>query len=145
MKEYETKGGTRLPLLNLKGKDYLQVAHRLVWFREEKPDWTIETKLNFLQNKAVIAEAMIKDQSGRLIAMAHKYEDSTTFADYIEKCETSAIGRALGFCGYGTQFCGDELDEGQRLTDSPVDRPKAIINKTNDSANVIKKKGALFL
>ena len=26
------------------GRDYLPVAYRLVWFREERPDWGIETQ-----------------------------------------------------------------------------------------------------
>lgn len=30
-------------MMNLKGKDYLQVMWRLVWFREEHPDWCINT------------------------------------------------------------------------------------------------------
>ena len=32
-------------LMDLKGKQYLQVMCRLVWFREEKPLWSIDTKL----------------------------------------------------------------------------------------------------
>ena len=32
-------------LISLKGKDYLQVMWRLVWFREEKPNWSIELSL----------------------------------------------------------------------------------------------------
>jgi len=39
-----------------------------------------------------------------------------------EGAETAAIGRALGVAGYGTQFMGDEMDEGEHLADSPVER-----------------------
>ena len=28
-------------MMKLKGKDYLQVAWRLVWFREDHPDWPL--------------------------------------------------------------------------------------------------------
>jgi hypothetical protein len=38
----------------------------------------------------------------------------------MEKAETGAIGRALALIGYGTQFCADELDEGDRIVDAPV-------------------------
>lgn len=32
-------------LVDLKGKKYLPVAWRLVWFRKEKPCWRINTEL----------------------------------------------------------------------------------------------------
>ena len=32
-------------MIKLKGKDYLQVMWRLCWFREEKPNWCIDTQL----------------------------------------------------------------------------------------------------
>lgn len=35
---------------------------------------------------------------------------------------TKGIGRALAALGLGTQFMGDELEEGQRIVDSPVER-----------------------
>lgn len=124
MKTFKTPKGTELPLLNLKGKDYLQVAHRLVWFREEKPDWTIKTSFVSISADYAIAKAEILTAQGLLVATAHKSEDKKGFFDFIEKAETGAIGRALALCGYGTQFCAEELDEGKRIVDSPVFRGK---------------------
>lgn len=115
----KTPKGTELPLLNLKGKSYLQVAHRLVWFREEKPDWSIETSFIELADKKAVARAVIRDSKGTLIATAHKSETANDFPDFMEKAETGSIGRALALCGYGTQFT-DDLEEGGRLADSPV-------------------------
>jgi hypothetical protein len=125
MKTVKTDKGTELPLLDLRGKDYLQVAYRLVWFREEHKDWSIKTKvdINFEKTRCV-GSAEILDASGRVIASAHKVEDAKGFADYVEKAETGAIGRALALCGYGTQFT-DDLEEGQRLADSPIQRSAA--------------------
>jgi hypothetical protein len=120
MKTFKTTKGTELPMLDLRGKPYLQVAHRLVWFREDHPDWTIETEIT-PKDKACLAKATIMDQTGRVIATAHKVEDIAGFNDYIEKAETGSIGRALALCGYGTQFAPD-LDEGSRIVDSPVSR-----------------------
>ena len=121
MNTVKTPKGTVLPLLNLKGKDYLQVAYRLVWFREEHPDWAIETLRIEGSADYSIFTAIIKDASGRVMATAHKSETSQGFADHLEKAETGAIGRALALCGYGTQFT-DDLDEGDRLADSPITR-----------------------
>lgn len=122
MNTFKTPKGTTLPLLSLKGKDYLQVAHRIQWFREEKPSWTISTHLVQLTDKQCVCKASIKDESGRLIAVAHKLETIQGFQDFIEKSETGAIGRALALCGYGTQFT-TELEEGARLADAPLAGP----------------------
>lgn len=119
-----TKQGTELPLLDMRGKPYLQVAHRLVWFREEHPLWSIKTEFLRLDDKVAICRATVANESGTTIGMASKREDQGHFADHMEKAETGAIGRALALCGYGTQF-EPELDEGLRLSDSPIDRPKA--------------------
>lgn len=120
MNTFKTPKGTVLALMNLKGKDYLPVAQRIVWFREEKPDWSIETRYLELNAETATCRAEIKDEEGRIIATAHKTE---TYADFKlghqEKAETSSIGRALALCGYGTQFCADELDEGERIVDAP--------------------------
>jgi hypothetical protein len=119
MKTFKTQKGSELPLLNLKGKDYLQVQHRIVWFREELPKWSIETELLERTETASTAKATIKDEAGRIMATAHKRETKQGFADHIEKAETGSIGRALALIGYGTQFT-DDLDEGSRLADSPT-------------------------
>ncbi len=134
-------------LMQLSGKDYLPVAWRLVWFREHCPEGTIETQLVQLDldrettedvmqwseserkkikvtrkaNGFCIFRASVTDGRGGS-AMATKSEKAASFPDYIEKCETGAVGRALAMLGYGTQFTGDELDEQHRIVDTPVAR-----------------------
>lgn len=119
--EFKTPKGTVLPLLDMRGKPYLQVAHRMVWFREERPDWRIETSFVQLNENYAIACAKIMNEAGHVMSMGHKREDQKHFPDFMEKAETGAIGRALAMIGYGTQFAPD-LDEGERLADSPVGR-----------------------
>ena len=63
-----------------------------------------------------------RDGEGRQIASAHGSETKRDFGDYFEKAETKAVGRALAYAGYGTQYVGEELDEGERIVDSPVER-----------------------
>lgn len=130
MNYFKTPKGTELPLLTLKGKDYLQVAHRIVWFREEHPDWTIETSIVEISDKHSIFRASIINDLGRLIATGTKSETIDGFQDHLEKSETGSIGRALALCGYGTQFA-TELDEGNRLADSPLPQNKPVPTKVN--------------
>ena len=104
------------------GRTYLPVSARIVWFREEHPDWTIETEAVEINHEKqyAIFRARISDADGRLMATGTKKEDVKGFGDYIEKAETGSVGRALALCGFGTQF-SPELDEatGGRFADSP--------------------------
>ena len=105
--------------MDLKGKQYLQVMWRLVWFREEKPLWSIDTKLEQLTDNHAVFSAKISDENGMQKASGYGSESVKDFRDFIEKAETKAIGRALAMLGYGTQFA-PELDEEERIVDSPV-------------------------
>ena len=104
------------------GRTYLPVSARIVWFREEHPDWSIETEAVEINHEKqyAIFRARICDADGKLMATGTKKEDVKGFGDYIEKAETGSVGRALALCGFGTQF-SPELDEasGGRFADSP--------------------------
>ena len=114
-------------LRQLRGKggasDYLDVKWRLVWLRDEHPDAAITTRViehDRQAGYALVQAAVVIPNGGS--AEAHGDEDRKDFADYLCKAETKAIGRALAALGYGTQFVGDELDEGDRIADAPVER-----------------------
>ncbi|MCX7002298.1 MAG: hypothetical protein NTV22_03380 [bacterium] len=53
----------------------------------------------------VLMQAVVKDESGRVIATGHAFEKQgsnyVNRTSYIENCETSAVGRALGILGIG--------------------------------------------
>ncbi len=126
----KTLKGTELPLMDIRGKPYLQVQHRIMWFREDHPAWTIRTTIIHTDQDASLVKAEILDEKGTLIANGHKTETKEGFADHLEKAESSAIGRALGFLGYGTAFALD-LEEGTRLADAPtteVEKKSPIVN-----------------
>jgi len=114
-------------LSKIKGKDYLEVKWRLVWFREDHPDYEIDTEFILLDidQGVAVCRAIIKDNESRQLACGTKTEYKASFFDYVEKSETGAIGRALATLGYGTQFA-PELEEGDRIVDSPTD-----INNSN--------------
>ena len=118
------------------GKEYLPVAPRLVWFRQEHPDWGIETRpveIDIEKGYAIF-EAFVYNAEGKLMAKGTKMETSRGFADFVEKAETGSIGRALAVCGFGTQFA-PELDEGERIVDSPlpIGEPFLVGNKSGST------------
>ena len=104
-----------------RGKDYLMVQGRVLIFRVDHPDWTIETDHILLTEDTAVFKATIRNAEGRVIASGHgKATEAGTKnlgGRYIEKAETAAIGRALALAGFGTD---DSLDDGDYLADSPV-------------------------
>lgn len=130
MKTVKTPKGTELPLVNLKGKDYLMVAHRIQWMNEEVSKFKITTDFLLLDDEQTICKALVEimDESGNVVksSQATKRETKKDFSDHTEKAETSAIGRALAILGYGTQFAISDLDEGTRLADSPLQSVKQV-------------------
>lgn len=123
------------------GREYLPVAYRLVWFREDHPDYGIDTTvitLDLERGVAVFAAA-VTNEAGRLLAAGVKMETARDFPDFVEKASTGAIGRALGALGYGTQFA-PEFDEGERV----VDAPRAPVETTRQSSrHTIRPDGVL--
>jgi hypothetical protein len=112
-------------LMDLKGKSYLPVAARVVWFREKFPPesgWSIQTFLDDggFEKKYAVYRCEIRDPEGRLVATGHNVEDKAGFGDFMQKAETGSIGRALAILGFGTMAA---LDEGE-VVDSPVDKGK---------------------
>lgn len=99
------KANEKLKTCDIKGKAYVQVNNRIQAFRELLPDGCIETKLLSVDNGVCIFQALIYDENGKLLATGTAYEkEDSTFINktsYIENCETSAVGRALGMLGIG--------------------------------------------
>lgn len=139
MTTLKTKKGSVLPLINLKGKEYLMVAYRMQWLSEDVDNYTIETDLTLGQDSAVVKAAVVLlDKDGKVTrkAQATKRETLKDFPDYIEKAETGAIGRALAMLGFGTQHALSDLDEGSRLADSPLTPTKnAAVTPPSTAAN----------
>jgi hypothetical protein len=56
-------------------------------------------------------KAIVADGEGGL-ASGYGTETQADFADFCERPETRALGRALAVLGFGTQFVGADLTEG---------------------------------
>ncbi len=90
---------------DIKGKDYVEVHERVKAFRMLIPDGTIETEVIHNENGICSIKAIIRDAQGKILATGHAQEkENSSFINktsYVENCETSAVGRALGMLGIG--------------------------------------------
>lgn len=91
--------------INIKGKDYVMVNERLMAFREEHPDYSLVSELVHYDENSCIIKASVIDEKGVVRATGYAQEDKSSSminkTSFIENCETSAWGRALGNFGYG--------------------------------------------
>lgn len=98
----------------IKGKNYAEVNQRVKAFRMVYPNGTIDSEIVSCRDGVVVIKATCADENGTILGVGHAYEkEGSSFINkesYIENCETSAVGRALGFAGFGidTSICSAE-------------------------------------
>lgn len=103
------KANQSIATTNIKGKEYAEVNQRIKAFRMLYPEGTIHTELISNADGVCVFKASVYANGdatiNSLLGTGHAYErESSSFINktsYIENCETSAVGRALGMCGFG--------------------------------------------
>lgn len=109
-------------VVKIHNKEYQTVAKRVNDFRAAHPDFTIETEVQSNADVVVI-KACIKD-GDRLLATGYAEElrGSTNInkTSALENCETSAVGRALAFYGYG----GTEIASANEVSNAIIQQAK---------------------
>lgn len=101
----------------IKGKQYSEVSQRIKAFRLVHPSGCITTEIIDMKNGIVTMKASVFDEQNHLLGTGFAQEkENSSFINktsYIENCETSAIGRALGMCGYGVDVSVASAEEVQ--------------------------------
>lgn len=124
-----------LTTTDIKGKDYVEVNKRVIAFRELEPNGCIQTDIIALENGVVTIKATAIDGEGNVLATGYAQEKETSSfinkTSFIENCETSAVGRALGFCGIGIDASIASAEE----------VANAIENQNKPTKNVVKQEG----
>ena len=100
---------------DIKGKNYAEVSQRIKAFRSVCPNGKIKTDILKLENGFCLVKAEVYDEHGMVLGTGHAYEtEGSSFINklsYIENCETSAVGRALGMSGFGIDTAVRSFEE----------------------------------
>lgn len=115
--------------VDIKGKQYVEVNERIKYFRENYKGWSLTSEVVSLEDGVCVIKATVKDENDRAMATGIAYErEGSTFINktsYIENCETSAWGRALGNLGIGIDASiasADEVQNAQLNQDKPENK-----------------------
>ena len=110
-------------IVKIHGKDYQTVAKRVADFREAYRDFTIETDVISAAD-LVCVKAFIKNEDGRILATGYAEEvrgaTNINKTSALENCETSAVGRALAFFGFG----GEQIATANEVNDAILQQAK---------------------
>lgn len=105
--------------VNIKGKEYITVNERLIFFRSQPQykGWRISEDVVSLDEKEGLFKVTIINPDGFEMAVAHaqEYRDSSYInkTSFVENGFTSALGRALGYLGIGIDTAIASADEVQ--------------------------------
>lgn len=131
------KANKTIKTTDVKGKEYAEVNQRIKAFRMIYPTGTIETEMLSNENGVCIFKASIYDET-KLLATGTAYEkENSTFINktsYIENCETSAVGRALGMCGFGIDTSVASADE---VKNAIANQEKSVKSKTTQKSEMM--------
>ena len=98
------KVNAHLGTMDIKGKNYVLVNERVKAFRMLYPEGSIQTDLIKDENGVCTFKASASVGDLVLATGYAQEKESSSYINktsYIENCETSAVGRALGFLGIG--------------------------------------------
>ena len=112
------KANAAIRTTNIKGKEYAEVNQRVKAFRTLYPEGFITTEIICREGGLCIIKATVghyADGKSVILATGTAYEKEGSSqinrTSYIENCETSAVGRALGMAGFGIDTSIASADE----------------------------------
>ena len=99
------KANKEIDTIKIGSKGYAQVNERIKAYRKVYPTGSIETNIAELREDYVRVVTTITDETDRVIATGSASEtnkgNKINLTSMLENCETSSVGRALGFAGFG--------------------------------------------
>jgi|TARA_R100001163_G_C5021236_1_gene163997 hypothetical protein len=95
----------KLKTIKIKGKEYVEVNTKLIYFRNNYPGHTLTSEVVEKTTDSILILTTIRNEKGVAVAtgLAEEIKGSTFInkTSYVENCETSSWGRALANLGIG--------------------------------------------
>lgn len=141
------KANESIRTTDIKGKEYAEVNQRIKAFRQVYPTGSIQTMMVSNENGVCVFQAVVgyNNENGvyQILGTGTAYEkESSSFINktsYIENCETSAVGRALGMCGFGIDTSVASAEEVQNaINNQDKDEPRTEAKATPKQIEVLK-------
>ena len=128
----------QLKTIDLKGKQYAQVAERLRQFREDNPNGSIKTDPTIMDDGQIMFKTTIlKDKSDENSADATGHALGKSGNDKaFEKLESISVGRALALLGYAASGEIASSEEMEEFNEYRTEKIEIAISKINDSETV---------
>lgn len=134
------KANATIKATDIKGKDYAEVNQRIKAFRMVYPTGQIATEMVGNENGVCIFRASVgfTPEDGKFMELATgtAYEkEGSTFINktcYIENCETSAVGRALGMAGFGIDTSVASAEEVQNAINQGTNAEPKLTDRQYD-------------
>ena len=127
----------------IKGKNYAQVNDRIKAFRQICPMGSIQTEIIALADGIVTMKSTVIDEEGHILGTGFAQEkESSSFINktsFIENCETSAVGRALGFAGIGVDGSMASAEEVANAILNQNKSPEEKVEVDNANKKIDKK------
>jgi hypothetical protein len=113
------------------------------------PKGTILTEMVSNENGVCIFRASVYSDEDHILATGTAYEkEGSSFINktsYIENCETSAVGRALGLCGFGVDLAVASAEEVQNALENQKEpEQKATPKQIEMVNNLVEDKEAML-
>lgn len=119
------KANAEIRTTDIRGKQYADVAERVNAFRKVYPHGSIRTEMaenEGTPGKRVCVFRAVVSVGEVILGTGTAYEienaGNINRTSYIENCETSAVGRALGFAGFGIAGGIASAEEVQRAQEA---------------------------
>lgn len=129
--------------IDIKGKKYVTVNERLIYFREKYENFALVSEIVELTDDRVVIKASVIESNGFVWATGHAYEDKdSTFINktsFIENCETSAWGRALANFGIGIEESVASADEVINAKNNNEEKPTMGVTIFNEQCNLLNR------
>jgi|TARA_R100001530_G_scaffold42416_1_gene32316 hypothetical protein len=117
-------------------KDYVDVSERVLAFNDLYPiesGYSLRQEIVSINEETgtILIHAWVENAEGKVLRDGHAHEfqankkSKVNMTSHVENCETSAVGRALGFMGLGTEYGIASADEVRNAQAKEVEMKEA--------------------